>query len=268
MCLILVAFRAHPEYPLIVAANRDESYARPTTPAAFWSDHPAIMGGRDQEKGGTWLGLRRDGRFAAVTNYRQGLVRSSAPRSRGELTAGHLAGTEETAAYLSRVQRDSPLYNGYSLIAGDLDSLYFLSNRGGTHSRIAPGVHGLSNHLLDEPWPKVRHGTRVLSSLLTAAEADITATLFQTLSDRTQAADDALPATGVEPQRERELSPIFIAGERYGTRASTVVLVSIAGEVYFGERSYGPGGVPAGATEHRYALDTPPATAKANLRAC
>jgi uncharacterized protein with NRDE domain len=275
MCLILVAFRAHPAYTLIVAANRDEAYARPATPASFWTDHPGILAGRDQEKGGTWLGLSRQGRFAAVTNYRQGQARSVAPRSRGDLPAGQLAGTEETTAYLARVQRDSHLYNGYSLIAGDLGGLYFFSNRGGAHSSISPispGVHGLSNHLLDEPWPKVRHGTEVLGSLLAAPEADITATLFQTLADRTPAVDQALPATGVERQRERELSPIFIAAERYGTRASTVLLVSAAGDVYFSERSYGPGGASLGATEHRFTLDAPPLTApaadKASLRAC
>ena len=255
MCLILVAFRAHPVYPLIVAANRDEAYARPATPASFWNDHPGILAGRDQEKGGTWLGLSRRGRFAAVTNYRQGQAPRAAPRSRGDLTAGHLAGMEETTAYLARVQRDAHLYNGYSLIAGDLGSLYFLSNRSGACSSIAPGVHGLSNHLLDEPWPKVRQGMKVLGGVLAAAEADIIATLFHTLADRTEAADQYLPATGVERPREKELSPIFIAAQRYGTRASTVLLVSAAGDVYFSERSFGPQGAPLGTTEHRFALD-------------
>lgn len=255
MCLILLAYRAHPEYPLIVAANRDEAYARPTAPAAFWSDHPRICSGRDLEHGGTWLGLAASGRFAAITNYRQGQRLAAAARSRGQLTRDYLTGSTETNAYLRMVEAHSHHYNGFSLIAGGLDSLGFFSNRGGRIQAIAPGVHGLSNHLLNEPWPKVRRGIEGMSALLAANEAQLMGSLFTLLADRTPAPDALLPASGIALERERTVSAAFIASEIYGTRASTVVLISAAGEVTFCERSYGPRGTSAGVSEQRFQLE-------------
>lgn len=258
MCLILLAFRAHADYPLIVAANRDEAYARPTAPAGFWPDHPQVYGGRDLEQGGTWLGLAANGRFAAITNYRQGHRVATAKRSRGELTRGYLTGSSETNAYLRQVEARSHEYNGFSLIVGGLDGLGFYSNRGGRIEDIAPGVHGLSNHLLNEPWPKVKRGVGALSALLQADEPQLVGSLFTLLADQAPAPDDLLPATGIAPERERALSAAFIASETYGTRASTVVLVSAAGEVLFCERSYGPDGIPAGTREQRFRLEREP----------
>lgn len=257
MCLILLAFRVHPDYPLIVAANRDEAYARPTASAAFWTDHQHIFAGRDLEHGGTWLGLSSSGRFAAITNYRQGHRVATAKRSRGDLTHDYLVGSTEVKPYLHKVEDARHEYNGFSLIVGGLESLGFYSNRGGSVQDIAPGVHGLSNHLLDEPWPKVQRGIRALTSLLGAGEKELADSLFAVLADRTPSPDHLLPATGIALERERALSPAFISGETYGTRASSVVLVSGNGKVLFCERSYGPEGTPIGETEQRFRLGPP-----------
>lgn len=255
MCLILFALASHPDFPLVVAANRDEAYSRPTSPAAFWKDHPQVCAGRDLEQGGTWLGIARDGRLAAVTNYRQGARGGGAEHSRGELTRDFLTGGTEPAAYMRAVETRAAQYNGFSLITGRPDSLWFYSNRGGAVQKIAPGVHGLSNHLLDEPWPKVRRGIAEMRSLLGAEESVLTSALFELLGDRAPAPDAFLPATGIARERERVLSASFIAGETYGTRASTLVLVRSDGDVLFRERSFGPGGVATGEIERRFMLD-------------
>ena len=254
MCLILLAWRAHPGFPLIFAGNRDEAYERPSAPADFWKDDPEIYGGRDLEQGGTWLGLRLDGRFAAVTNYRDGPARNPAPRSRGHLTSAYLRGAELPGVYLARMAPEAGLYGGYTLLAGDGEQLVAFSNRGRGIEVLPAGVHGLSNHLLNTPWPKIVQGKRRLAALLGAAEEPLVQGLFEALADRTAATDADLPDTGVGAARERELSPAFIAGERYGTRASTVVLVDRNGGVRFIERRFGALGAPQGETGRRFAL--------------
>ena len=254
MCLILLAWRVHPEYPLVFAGNRDEAYERPSAAAGFWADDPQIFGGRDLEKGGTWLGLTRTGRMAAVTNYRDGPAARVAPRSRGELTAAFLRGTDHPRAYLEGVAARASDYGGFALIVGDSDCLYWISNRRPGIEEINPGIHGLSNHLLDTSWPKVERGKQRLSALLKAKETELLQGLLDALADRTVAPDSKLPDTGVGLQRERELSPAFVAGERYGTRASTALLVSRSNEVLCVERRFGARGVPEGKTMRRFAL--------------
>ena len=260
MCLILLAWRAHPEYPLVFAGNRDEAYDRPSATADFWHDDPRIYGGRDLEKGGTWLGLSVAGRIAAVTNYRERPSIRNAPHSRGALTAGFLQGTEDAYRYLERVAASAAGYAAFSLIVGDRERLLYYSNRAADIQELAPGVHGLSNHLLDTPWPKVARGRERVGRLLGAGEAQLTSGLFDILLDRTPAPDGGLPDTGVGLQRERELSPFFIAGDHYGTRASTVILVSRRHEVLFVERAFGPRGTPLGTTEKRFKLESDAAT--------
>jgi uncharacterized protein with NRDE domain len=252
MCLILLALDVHPDHSLIVAANRDEFYDRPTARAAFWEDAPAVLAGRDLRAGGTWLGVDRSGRLAAVTNFRQGEREPEAGRSRGHLVSDFLRGTTGGRDYLAEVEREGGLYNGFNLIAGDASALYYLSNRGATAQALDPGVYGLSNHLLDSPWPKVTEGKSALSALLTRG-GDLLPGLFALLSDHRQAADDLLPRTGVSPEWERLLSSAFIATEQYGTRSSTVVLVGRDGRAVFAERSFGQGGVPG--DEVRFELD-------------
>ncbi len=254
MCLILFSFRAHRHFPLVVAANRDEHFSRPAAAAAFWDDHPAVYAGRDLEQGGTWMGISTEGRFAAVTNYRQGRPGVAAPRSRGALVGNFLTGKTPAPSYMAGI--DGGQYNPYSLIAGDPDGLFFQSNRGSGVTPVLPGIHGLSNHLLDTPWPKVTSGTAVLAATRDSDDPDaISRALFALLSERTPAQDPQLPDTGIDRQRERELSPPFIVGSHYGTRTSTLLLVHVSGEVFVHEKRYGPDGVPSGEDARAFRLE-------------
>jgi len=242
MCLVLIALDSHPKYSVIVAANRDEFYDRPTAPAAFWADAPSVLAGRDLKAGGTWLGIDRQGRLAAVTNYRQGEREPPAGRSRGHLVSDFLTGDTGAREHIERVRSEAGLYNGFNLIAGDAGGLFYYSNRGGGIRSLAPGVYGLSNHLLDTPWPKVAATKSAFGTLLKDEASQLTADLFTLLSDRGRPADGLLPSTGVGREWERLLSSAFIASEDYGTRSSTVVLVGRDGSIVFVERSFGPGG--------------------------
>ncbi|HEX8176861.1 MAG TPA: NRDE family protein [Pyrinomonadaceae bacterium] len=239
MCVILLAHRAHPEYPLILAANRDEFYERPTARAAFWSDDEDTLAGRDLERGGTWLGVTRGGRVAAITNYREPGLRISDAPSRGLLVSRFLSGGLDAGEYLSKLSDEASLYNGFNLIAGAGGRLHYFSNRGGGPREIEPGVHGLSNHLLDTPWPKVERGRRALAGLIEGGGPISVEEIFEILADDARAQDEALPETGVGLELERMLSPLFIESPVYGTRSSTVVLFNHQGEVSFIERTFG-----------------------------
>jgi uncharacterized protein with NRDE domain len=253
MCLILLALDSHPDYSLIVAANRDEFYDRPTACAAFWTESPEVLAGRDLKAGGTWLGIDRSGRFAAVTNYRQGQREVDAPRSRGHLVSDYLTTSIDPQSHLGRVERDASQYNGFNLIVGDARELFYFSNREGSRRRLGPGIYGLSNHLLDTPWPKVTSGKNALSVLL-GGGPELIPDLLTLLSDRSQASDDSLPETGVSLAWERLLSAAFIISPSYGTRSSTVLLAGREGAVLLVERSFGPGGVPAGEVRHHFQI--------------
>ena len=265
MCLILIAYRAHSAYPLVIAANRDEAFARPAAPAQFWEDHPDVYAGRDLEQRGTWLGIALNGRFAAVTNFRREGPKKPAPRSRGELVSAYLTGRQDPRTYLEEARRRSSQYNGFSVLAGDLHALYFLSNHGNGVQRVTPGVHGLSNHLLNEPWPKVTRGVAALGSWLDSRESELVSRLFELLADHTPVTDDRPAPAAAHPRRDRELST-FILGEHYGTRASTVIIVHANGDVFFSERSFGPLGVPLGTTTNRFRLNMP-VTAQRRVKA-
>jgi uncharacterized protein with NRDE domain len=253
MCLVLIAFDCHPQYSLIVAANRDEFYDRPTAPAAFWADDAPVLGGRDLKAGGTWLAVDRRGRLAAVTNYRQGQREEAAPRSRGHLVSDFLRGKAPLAEYLDRVHREAGLYSGFNLLVGEPGGLSYYSNREGSIRSLEPGIYGLSNHLLDTPWPKVAATKSTFSALLSHNPSDLMAGLFALLADRTRARDEQLPSTGIGTEWERLLSSAFIASEQYGTRSSTVVLVGRHDNIVFVERSFGPGGAPG--NEVRFKLE-------------
>jgi uncharacterized protein with NRDE domain len=257
MCLVVAALDVHPEYSLIVAANRDEFYDRPTAPAAFWSDAPGVLAGRDLQAGGTWLGIDRHGRFAAVTNYRQGTREPPAGRSRGRLVADFLMGGVTAKDHIARVGSDAGLYNGFNLIAGDPRGLHYFSNREGRARVLSPGVYGLSNHLLDTEWPKVSSAKRALGGLLANRGPGLTAGLLSLLADGSRYADDLLPSTGVGLELERLLSSAFIASAEYGTRSSTVVLVGRTGGVVFLERTFGRGGMIDGEVCHEFQLEVP-----------
>lgn len=255
MCLILLALDSHPDYSLIVAANRDEFYERPTAPAAFWSDAPTVLAGRDLQAGGTWLGIDCRGRFAAVTNYRQGQREPTAPRSRGQLVRDFLTSGIDAEEYMRTVERDSESYNGFNLLAGDSGRLGYFSNREGITRMLSPGVYGLSNHLLDTAWPKVVSGKTALDVHVRNGEPELIESLLALLFDRTRPADHLLPSTGVGEEWERLLASAFIASDVYGTRSSTVVLVGYNGIVTFVERTFAAGGSPGELRRFEFDMD-------------
>ena len=253
MCLILIAHGAHSEFPLVIAANRDEYYERPTARAAFWQDHPYILAGRDLECMGTWLGVTRRGRFAALTNFRDPRERKTDAPSRGQLVSDFLVSEQEPREYLEEVGMQAQRYNGFNLLAGDMDCVFYFSSREATVQKLSPGIHGLSNHLLDTPWPKVTRGKQRMQAAL-AGEPN-TETLLALLHDREPAPEGELPDTGVGADLERVLSPALIVSPQYGTRASTAVLFGGDGSVSFAERTILPGGNVGPTVSLRFSLE-------------
>lgn len=249
MCLIVFAWRAHPEYPLILGANRDEFHARPAAPLDWWADAPGIAGGRDLQAGGTWLGLARSGRFATVTNYREDLAPHPGARSRGELVTRFLEGGGSALQFAGAL--DGEAYAGFSLLAaelGDREQLVYVSNRGDPARTLAPGVYGLSNASLDTPWPKLLRSKSRLRALLEDGTVD-TETLLALLADREPGSSEDIAdaiADDLPPEMMRAIAAPFVVSPAYGTRCSTVVLVHRSGEALVSERRFDPGGSPTG----------------------
>ena len=239
MCLIFVAWRVHSDYPLVVAANRDEFFARPTAAAGFWRETPQILAGRDVDAGGTWMGVTRGGRFAALTNFRDpGQMRQNAP-SRGALVADFLAEHCSAEAYLRQIATLGRDYNGYNLLLGDGESLWWASNVGGESRQLAPGIYGVSNHLLDTPWPKVGAGKTALTRALDDLPDE--QALFALLRDESVHPDEHLPETGVPLEWERLLSAAFVRSPAYSTRSSTTLVMQRDGSTVFDEQTWLPG---------------------------
>jgi uncharacterized protein with NRDE domain len=255
MCLILFAHRAHPDFALIVAANRDEWFRRPTAPAAFWTDAPDVFAGRDLEQHGTWLGITRSGRFAALTNHRDPSRHRDDRPSRGELVSRFLRSDVAPVEYLEALAGQAARYNGFSLLVGWADVLCFYSNRDDEGVRtLAPGVYGLSNGRLDEPWQKVCRGKSRLSELM---RRGIDANQLLALLDDTElAGDHDLPDTGVGVEWERRLSAMRIVTEGYGTRSSTAVLVGCDGSVQVVEQSFDELGRATGIVRAEFAVES------------
>ncbi|MEO8588567.1 MAG: NRDE family protein [Flavobacteriales bacterium] len=233
MCLIVLAYKVHPRYPLIVAANRDEFLERPTLPAAFWPDAPHILAGRDLKAGGTWLGFTKAGRFAALTNYRDLRRPPVNGPSRGALVRQVLEGDPTT------IEGDH--FDGFNLLYGAIGKLRYYNNIEGSGGPLAPGVHGISNHLLDTPWPKVVKARDRFAEVI-KSDVPSVGDLFGLLNDPRRAPDEALPDTGLDLDRERALSSVFISTKGYGTRCSTVLMVDSKGRVLFEERTHQPRG--------------------------
>jgi uncharacterized protein with NRDE domain len=253
MCLLVLAWKAHPRYRLVVAANRDEYHDRPAAPLARWPAPADILAGRDLRAGGTWLGIDRQRRFGVVTNFRD-LARAppEAP-SRGHLIPRYLADAIDAGDYLAALEREAVDYGGFNLLLADSDSLWYASNRSAPFARaLSPGVHGLSNERLDTPWPKllrVRRGFEVWLRGAGSAEGD---QLFKLLADRTPAAAEEVPPSGaLSPQWERVLSSPFVLNEKYGTRCSTIVAIEPSGASFIAERRFDPAGTCLGETRYR-----------------
>lgn len=259
MCLILFALEAHPRYRLVVAANRDEWFHRETEPARFWNEDPNLLAGRDLAQRGTWMGITRTGRFAAVTNFREPDRRRDDAKSRGALVREFLSAHSAPDAFVEQIEPHAQQYNGFNFLAADLHAMRYFSNRvqnsagAGRGTPIHPGVYGLSNHLLDTDWPKVRLGKIRLTEALHDDVVDENA-LFRLLAHRGEAPAAELPATGVPPDRERALSAAHVLLGEYGTRSATVLLVSRDGQVRFAERSFDRHGVQIGAVAEQFTL--------------
>ena len=241
MCLILFAFDTHPAYRLVLAANRDEYYRRPTEGLHEWTDTPGLLAGRDLEQLGTWMGVTRTGRLAAITNYRDpGSIRPHAP-SRGQLVANFLKSTAPASDCMANIAAKGHLYNGFNLIGMRGKDLYYYSNRKGRPERLKPGLYGLSNHLLDTAWPKVERGRKALARLLPPhGKAVEPETILRLLEDQRRPADHQLPDTGMGLEKERMLAPMFITSPDYGTRSSSILLIDRQGHVTFIERVWLP----------------------------
>ena len=240
MCVIFLAYKIHPDFPLILLANRDEFYNRPTQKAEYWKDYPNILAGRDLVGGGTWLGVTKSGRFAAVTNYRD----PSAPngtRSRGNLTADFLKSAESSGDYLIEIQKEADQFSGFNLLVGEINSIkneiFYFSNRSNKIVELTPGIYGLSNHLLDTSWHKIETGKEAFAELLNKNEIS-NKSFFELLNDKTTAIDESLPDTGIDYELEKKLSPIFIETPVYGTRCSTVLTIDGDFEINFEEKVY------------------------------
>ena len=243
MCLIAIAWQAHPAFPLVIAANRDEWRNRATQAAHCWPEQPnqpKLLAGRDMQAGGTWMGITKNGRFAAVTNFRDPSELRSNARSRGALVTDFLLGEAAPEVFLSQLAADVELYSGFNLIAGDRTRLFYLGSHAPEVHAIAPGVHALSNHMLDVPWPKVLRARAAMDGAM--SDHDPAPRLFTMLSDASFAPDNELPDTGVGLELERRLSAPLIVGPSYGSRASTVLTVAQGGGVTFEERTRTPDG--------------------------
>jgi uncharacterized protein with NRDE domain len=258
MCLLIFAHRVDPRYPLVLAANRDEFHARPTAPSTFWPEHSDLLAGRDLEQGGTWMGITRTGRFAAITNYRDPARTTPAPRSRGELPLDYLTGSLDPQSYLLGLNDRSQEYAGFNLLVGDTDSLWYLTNSPAPPAcvprRLEPGLYGLSNARLDTPWPKVVLGKNRLRALLENNGIDHDA-LARVVGDRQLADLRDLHRQGLGNGMDQILSAQFITAGSYGTRSSTTLWSDRQGVMRWRESSFDERGELAGQCEERFSLN-------------
>jgi uncharacterized protein with NRDE domain len=249
VCLLVLAWRLHPRYPLIVAANRDELHERPAAPLALWPEGD-ILGGRDLLAGGAWLAVDRQRRFGVVTNFRETQRRRRSAPSRGGLIPAYLRQQRAPMEYLTTLEVDAPGYSGFNLLLADSSSLCYASNRADRFARpLEPGVYGLSNEFLDAPWAKLKRVRKIFTELVGQADLSVPA-LFAMLADRVPAEPgEDPPYSGARPEWERPLSAPFVLHPEYGTRCSTVMLLAADGELRLAERRFAPDGLQSGETE-------------------
>ncbi|MGD1842922.1 MAG: NRDE family protein [Thermonemataceae bacterium] len=238
MCLIVIANEVHPQYKTILVANRDEFYERDTQAIHFWEESPNLLAGKDLVAGGTWIGVTKEGKLAAITNYRDPKrILDDAP-SRGHLTKNYLQNDWEPLKYLMRMQFRAAEYNGFNLILGDKEDLFYYSNYERIIKKMDAGIFGLSNHLLDTPWPKVERAKQKIKDYLLTHQSLVISDLFALMKDTHQPEDEALPHTGVPLEWERILSSMFIKSPKYGTRSSTVILWDYSDHITMADRVY------------------------------
>ncbi len=237
MCLIILSYKVHDRYPLIIAANRDEFYERPSAPVSLWQDAVGVIAGRDLQRNGTWLGVKKTGSIAMLTNYRERPPFGRNAPSRGWLVRDFLIGNEEPESYIDKISKEKDKYNGFSLILGDMKRLFYFSNRSDM-CELAPGLYGLSNKVLDSPWPKTERAKKAMGYLLARTDSPQPEEIFEILKDQSKPDDSELPETGVGLEWERILSPIFITSRVYGTRSSSAIMIDRKNHVTFIERVF------------------------------
>lgn len=252
MCLVVVAWQVVPGLPLVLAGNRDEFHARPAAAADWWPESPDLLAGRDLEAGGTWLGVTREGRYGVVTNYREGSPRGG-DLSRGLLLTGWLTGCETAAGFGERLQREEQRYAGFNLLYGDRRALHYHTNREAASRRLEPGIHGVSNALLDTPWPKLLRTRARLAELIGDDRVEPDA-LLEILADTEPAGEDGEADPRLDPAVRRVLSAPFILTPDYGTRCSTVILLHDGGRLDFAERRFDADGTVTGETRVSFTL--------------
>jgi uncharacterized protein with NRDE domain len=258
MCLLVVGWNAHPDYRLVLAGNRDEFHQRPAAALGWWNDGPPILAGRDLKASGTWLGVARDGRYGVVTNFRDFDPPAAAAPSRGELVPRYLRGVARADQYLAQLASVARGYGGFNLLLGGPNALHYYSNRGDDGPRVLePGIYGLSNHWLDTPWPKLTRTRARFAALLRDGPLGVEE-LFALLGDRTTVGDADLPHTGLPGDWERAVSAPFVVHEQYGTRCSTVVLVTHDGRTVVQERRFDARGVQSGASRFEFTVGVTP----------
>lgn len=241
MCLIIFAHQPNTESPLLLAANRDEFYARPTSPSRFWPDHPHILAGQDDEAGGTWMGITRQGRFAAITNYRDPAASPRGKRSRGLLVSDYLNSEASPESFLQELQENIDNYADFNLLVGDNsnDLWYFTSTASGQQHirKLPPGIYGLSNAQLDTPWPKVTLGKSRMKQLIDDAKISHD-NLLETVSDPEPAKREALQKLDMTSGMDQLLSAQFICAGTYGTLSGTTLIKEYDGKVHWREQLY------------------------------
>ena len=254
MCLIAFAWQRHPRWPLLVAANRDEFHARPTRSATWWRHPRGLFAGLDERAGGSWCGVDRRGRFAAVTNVRGSTPAAADARSRGLIVRGYFEQTAGAAVWARHIHAEGAAFGPFNLLVGDRDALWFVSNRGPVrHRPLRPGIHAISNGHWGDHWPKTERAQARLGECVAADDVE-PPTLFELLADTDGAPDAALPDTGIGTERERFLSPLFIAGAAYGTRASTVIRRCADDRIEFHERSFDATGTVTDRVDEHWAM--------------
>ncbi len=237
MCVIFIATHCHPKYKLVIAANRDEYLSRPALPANYWQDNPQILAGIDLKEGGTWMGITKSGRFAALTNYRDPANFNPQAPSRGKIVSSFLNSDINAYDYLSALLDEDRNYNGYNLLVGSFDAIYYFSNREKEIQKLRPGCHGLSNSFLNDPWFKVAKGMKCMESCLKEDCINVPQ-LLTMMADTEKCPKSKLPQTGVNQKLELDLSSIFVSIPAYGTRTTTIILVDNYNNVEFFERNY------------------------------
>lgn len=244
MCILFIAVAQHPKFPLIIAANRDEFHARPTQISEFWQQPSTLLAGRDLEAGGTWMGVTRNGRISALTNIRDPKRNVENAVSRGGLVTSYLTSSISNQRYTEELIETAEQYNGYNLLFGDIRSLNLsvFNNHTGQSQNMTPGYYGLSNASLDTPWPKIERGKLALADYCETHQDLYTDALFALLADQTKAENHMLPDTGVPSEWEKQLSSIFIQGETYGTRTSTLLFVDHDANLFWQEKTFNPSG--------------------------